>query len=597
MTLTSMKKIQRYAVLGLAVVLGAISCSKNDFNAEEKGRFSLKVLFDPATRATPEELAENCTINIYNAEGLIRTYEGVDAMPDQLWLVSGNYRCDILAGTESPASFTDKTYEGSKPFTISTGTTTTVQVECRVNNVIAAVAFDQTVAEQFTAYEAKVGGKLEENNCLTFNTSSDAVGYFTLDKDATALLWQFSGTHVKYGTFTKIGSIEGVEKGKQYNLTFTYTKGTPEGDFTFDIEVIKTTEDVEDNIIFEADPTGVAAVGKWDVWAKHATLYANVAESEFGSEGIAIQVRAAGTDAWTAFEASKAGDNLFKAVATRLGPETTYEYQLVVNGAAIGSPKTFKTDYVAMIPNPGMENWNNNEGWPMPYASGENAWWGNGNKAADMAGLIISESDGSTYTEGSKSAKLSGKQIKILTIDKVAPGNLFSGYFVGTVGTSGGKVNVGRPFTARPSAMKVDYKYTCGKITHNEGGPANDNASHNVGDPDRCHIYIALGDWNYKTYGGTAECPVQLNTTDPSTLFDPNSDAVIAYGELVRGESVTDWTEAIIRLTYKDTERRPTHIIISCTSSKLGDYLTGSYNSTLWVDNFELIYDEQVVTE
>ena len=55
--------------------------------------------------------------------------------------------------------------------------------------------------------------------------------------------------------------------------------------------------------------------------------------------------------------------------------------------------------------------------------------------------------------------------------------------------------------------------------------------------------------------------------------------------------------EAIIRLTYKDTERRPTHIIISCTSSKLGDYLTGSYNSTLWVDNFELIYDEQVVTE
>ncbi|MBO7278305.1 MAG: DUF4493 domain-containing protein [Bacteroidales bacterium] len=592
-----MKKIRTYIALGLALAFGATSCTKNDLNSEEQGGFSLKVLFDPATRATPEELAQDCTINIYNTEGLIRTYEGIDAMPEKLWLVTGDYRCDILAGTPCAASFTEKTYKGSQPFTITAGTTTTVQVECRINNVMASVAFDQTILDQFSTYEAKVGGTLEDDQCLTFDASNDAIGYFTLAEDATALLWQFSGTHVKYGPFSKSGSIQDVEKGKKYSLTFTYTKGNPEGDLTFDIEVIKTTEEVEDNIIFEADPTGVAAVGKWDIWAKHATLYANVAESEFGSEGIAIRVRAAGTETWTAFPATKAGDNLFSTVATNLNPETTYEYQLVVNGEIIGSAKTFKTDYISLIPNAGMENWNNNEGWPMPYASGDAAWWGNGNKAADMAGLIISESDGSTYTEGSKSAKLSGKQIKILTIDKVAPGNLFSGYFVGTVGTSGGKVNVGRPFTARPSAMKVDYKYTCGTITHNEGGPANDNGSHNIGDPDRCHIYIALGDWDYKTYGGTAECPVQLNTTDPSTLFDPNTDAVIAYGELVRGEDVNDWTEAVIRLKYKDTHRRPTHIIISCTSSKLGDYLTGSYNSTLWVDNFELIYDEQVVTQ
>lgn len=592
-----MKKILTYVALGLAVVFGATSCNQNNIGAEGKGEFSLKVLFDDATRATAEELAESCTINIYNAEGLIRTYTGIDAVPEKMWLVTGDYRCDILAGTESAASFTDKSYKGSQPFTITAGATTTVKVECRVNNVIAAVAFDQTIADQFSTFEAQVGSELTEGKALTFNSSSASVGYFTLAKGTTALQWQFSGTHVKYGAFSKSGSIEDVEKGKKYTLTFTYTKGTPEGELMFDIAVVKTTEDVEDNIIFEADPTGVAAVGKWDIWASHATLFANVSESEFGSEGIAIQVRAAGTEEWTAFEATKAGDNLFSTVASGLNPETTYEYQLVVNGEAIGSAKTFKTDYIATIPNAGMEDWNEGEGWPMPYASGGTAWWGNGNKAADMAGLVISESDATTYSEGTKSAKLSGKQIKILTIDKVAPGNLFSGYFVGTVGTSGGKVNFGRPFTARPSAMKVDYKYTCGAITHNEGGPDNDNTPHAKGDPDRCHIYIALGDWDYKTYGGTAECPVQVNTTDLSTLFDPNSEAVIAYGELVKGETVSDWTEEVIRLKYKDTNRRPTHIIISCASSKLGDYLTGSYNSTLWVDDFELIYDENVVTE
>ncbi|MBQ5595956.1 MAG: DUF4493 domain-containing protein, partial [Rikenellaceae bacterium] len=513
-----MKKFITYIALGLAVAFGATSCNQDNTLAEGKGEFSLKVLFDDQTRATAEELAADCTINIYNSEGLIRTYKGIDAVPEKMWLVTGDYRCDILAGKESAASFTDKSYKGSKAFTINAGATTTVSVECRVNNVIAAVAFDATIADQFSTFEAQVGGELTEGKALTFNSSSASVGYFTLDKNTTALQWQFSGTHVKYGAFTKTGSIEGVEKGKKYNLAFTYTKGTPEGDLKFDIAVVKTTEDINDNIIFEADPTGVAAVGKWDVWAKHATLFANVSESEFGTEGIAIQVRAQGSEEWTVVEAEKAGDNLFSIVAAGLTPETTYEYQLVVNGAAVGSAKTFKTDYISTIPNAGMEDWNSGEGWPMPYATGGTSWWGNGNKAADMAGLVISESDASTYSQGTKSAKLSGKQIKILTIDKVAPGNLFSGSFVATVGTKGGKVNFGRPFTARPSAMKVDYKYTCGAITHNEGGPSNDTTPHAVGDPDRCHIYIALGDWDYKTFGGTSESPVQVNTTDVSTL-------------------------------------------------------------------------------
>lgn len=592
-----MKKIITYIALGLAVVFGATSCNQDNAPAEGKGELSLKVMFNDQTRATAEELAADCTINIYNSEGLIRTYKGIDALPATMWLTTGEYRCDVLAGTESAASFTDKTYKGSKAFTISAGATTAISVECRINNVIAAVAFDATIADQFSSYEAVVGGELTDDKALTFNNSTASTGYFTLAKGVTALQWQFSGTHVKYGAFSKTGTIEGVEKGKKYTLTFTYTKGTPEGNLVFDIAVVKTTEDIEDNIIFEADPTGVAAVGKWEVWATHATLKANVSESEFGSEGIAIQVRAQGTEEWTVIDATKMGDNLFSVVASGLTPETTYEYQLVVNGEAVGSSKTFKTDYITTIPNAGMEDWNNDEGWPMPYATGGTSWWGNGNKAADMASLVISESDASTYAEGTKSAKLSGKQIKILTIDKVAPGNLFSGSFVATVGTKGGKVNFGRPFTARPSAMKVAYKYTCGAITHDEGGPSNDPTPHAVGDPDRCHVYVALGDWDYKTFGGSAESPVQVNTTDVSTLFDPNNDAVIAYGELVKGETVSNWTEEVIRLKYKDTERRPTHIIISCSSSKLGDYLTGSYNSVLWVDDFELIYDENVVTE
>ena len=149
-----MKKFITYIALGLAVAFGATSCNQDNTLAEGKGEFSLKVLFDDQTRATAEELAADCTINIYNSEGLIRTYKGIDAVPEKMWLVTGDYRCDVLAGTESAASFTDKTYKGSKSFTISAGATTTVSVECRVNNVIAAVAFDATIADQFSTFEA-----------------------------------------------------------------------------------------------------------------------------------------------------------------------------------------------------------------------------------------------------------------------------------------------------------------------------------------------------------------------------------------------------------------------------------------------------------
>ena len=79
-----MKKIITYIALGLAVAFGATSCSQDNTPVEGKGEFALKVLFDDQTRATAEELAENCTINIYNSEGLIRTYNGVEAMPSMV---------------------------------------------------------------------------------------------------------------------------------------------------------------------------------------------------------------------------------------------------------------------------------------------------------------------------------------------------------------------------------------------------------------------------------------------------------------------------------------------------------------------------------
>ena len=42
---------------------------------------------------------------------------------------------------------------------------------------------------------------------------------------------------------------------------------------------------------------------------------------------------------------------------------------------------------------------------------------------------------------------------------------------------------------------------------------------------------------------------------------------------------------------YKDTERKPTYIVISACASYLGDYFTGGVGSTLYIDEFELLYE------
>ena len=115
-------------------------------------------------------------------------------------------------------------------------------------------------------------------------------------------------------------------------------------------------------------------------------------------------------------------------------------------------------------------------------------------------------------------------------------------------------------------------------------------------DYDRAQIKIALGTWDYRTYGGTSNCPVQVNTTDVSTFVDFNTDiSTIAYGSLIlqgdASNSTNVWQQITIPLDYKDQTAYPSYIIISCAASMLGDYFTGSEESELWVDGMELLYE------
>ena len=139
-------------------------------------------------------------------------------------------------------------------------------------------------------------------------------------------------------------------------------------------------------------------------------------------------------------------------------------------------------------------------------------------------------------------------------------------------------MNFGRPYSSRPSALKGYYKYNAGTIDKAKT-PYEDL----IGQKDSCHIYVGLFTWDK---------PFPVNTST-GTFVDRtwNNENMVAYGELVNGETIKDYTPFTIRLKYRDYTTKPTYILIVASASKYGDYFTGSTSSVLLLDECELVFE------
>ena len=611
-----MKKIISIIAMGLA--LSAVSCTKQEM-AENNGvgMLSVDMNFSDQTRAMTEgELAATAQVNIYKADysGLVRSYT-YSNIPSPLYLAADSYRVDVLAGeavAQNPktASWDSKSYKGSQPFTITAGQVTNVQVVANVNNAVTKVSFDSTVEENFNdGYSMTIA--LGENNLVYTSDKSGAEGYFIVaGLFEPALTWTFTGTLTKDGsTFTKTGVIENVQPGKLYGLNLKYT--IKDGDLEFTLSVDRTTEIIDDTIIFEPVSTGLSASSIYEIWAAHATVHADVDAAE--SEGKSVQFAySSDNQDWKTVDGINDSEGTWKADLTGLTPSTAYTYKLMIDGVQIGDALTFTTEAAPNLPNASFEYASLVSGASYykfydpscGIEDGMTMFWGSGN-GEGSEGVNGSASMNIVITYIDTNDKVDGKQSVLAQTGSMAgflaAGNLFTGQFDGLVGTSGGKVNFGRPWSSRPTALKLWCKYKTDKIDIIN----NNNLGVSTSDYDRAQIKVAIGTWDYRTYGGTKASPVHINTTDESTFVDFYTDPnTIANGDLIihndgyilnKAEKVTaatdTWVEYVIPLTYRNTNAYPTHIVVSCASSQFGDYFTGNDGSQLWLDAFELIYE------
>ena len=235
-----------------------------------------------------------------------------------------------------------------------------------------------------------------------------------------------------------------------------------------------------------------------------------------------------------------------------------------------------------------MEHWDALR--PAADAPLAEQFWGSGNPGSMTLKKLVTtnEKDPRPGSEGQYCAQLKSQYVAFLGVGKFAAGNLFSGHYAETKGTDG-IVNFSQPFTSRPVALHGWVKYNRGKMDYIKGSPV--GMSFAKGDPDEGIIYMALGRWTAAEYGGTEQSPVQVYTRDTKTFFDPEGKDVIAYGEVVFTTSVDEWREFTVKLDYTATDVVPTHLMIVCSASRYGDYFTGSSDSVMWVDDFELVYE------
>lgn len=337
---------------------------------------------------------------------------------------------------------------------------------------------------------------------------------------------------------------------------------------------VKYHDIVEEWTVMVSQTDKTVATGEADAWVNVAWLHGT------GEEGMsnAFEYKETSASTWTKVPEKDITmvDGEMIACISGLKAQTSYTFR-VSSGEDYGDEVEFTTEIAVSLPGGTFDEWYKEGKVWNPWAEGGTPIWDTGNDGATTLGESNTQPTDDTWNGKGQAGRLESKFVGIGSIGKFAAGNLFIGNFVGVDGTNG-ILDLGRPFTARPTKLRGHYKYSTAPIKYTVSG-----FEHLKELPDTCSIYVAIGDWPE---------PVRIQTK-PSDLkvFDKNNQHVIAYAEFNSGTTVTEYKDFELTLDYRYTNRIPTYIIVVCSASKFGDYFVGGAGSVLYVDDFTLEYD------
>lgn len=605
-----MKKI--YSLLLFLLCIFIVSCQNDNDSLNNVGYLRLNVNANNSanTKAVPDDYKpKQIAVQIINSKGVVvKETDDSQTWNSPIELETGTYTVKASSngfdGQES--GFDIPYYAASKEITIQSGKELQETITCTLANVKVTVKFDETFLEKFKgrSINVQVGDLTNANkfSSLNFSTTETRSAYFPVGNLYATI--SINNPDDQYQPYTLTQRFENVQAKDHYILNY---KVQETGSSNITVTVDPTTHEYSYTFTVSTEATNKAEFTTGS-WGNTAFLKAEnvTTDSGVGSEGITFQYRVkkseqtkSGETDWIDIETTVEGST-YTAILTGLTASTTYEYRLATaEGETIGNISEFTTSEAEnreTLYNGNFDHWNKVDKTWYPNEVGHNFWDSSNPGTTQGAASIVNKNpttgvSSPVHTEGGQAACLKSEFISvnlwITKIEKFAAASLYVGAFGELSGTEGAIINFGQPFTSRPVALKGYFQYAPMAIDHvGNNQPAN---TVSIGDSDMCSIFIILSKGTY-----------QVDNTDTSTLLTEekvkNTDQFIAYGELPASECVStngQWKEFNIPLKYKENAfgEQPTHLIIVCSSSKYGDYFTGGAGSTLYVDDFELIYD------
>lgn len=206
---------------------------------------------------TDDELAAKTLIWISNSKGVVRKYNGIGEVPAQgVWLLADNYVAEAWTGDSVPASFEDKHFKAHEEFSIGSGETRQLNLECKIANVVVVVDYDESVRDLVSECVFEAGHKAGK---LTYEglEASGKPGYFMMPSFDKNISYTFTAkNNLNDGAVTKHGAIENAKPGHKY--TVHISQGDPNvsefGGALFDIEVDETEIEVAEVIEIQMEP-------------------------------------------------------------------------------------------------------------------------------------------------------------------------------------------------------------------------------------------------------------------------------------------------------------------------------------------------------
>lgn len=593
-----MKKTFFSFIISLATLL-VMSCQQDDLEGNV-GYLRVEVGTNSyvSTRIADEYNPQQIALQIVNSKGEIvtSTDDWETLAGTQLRLPAGVYTLNASSngfdGSES--GYDIPYYAGSEQVTVQTGKEVTANIVCTLANVKVTVNYDESF-QQFKTATTEVASALEGVAALNFTMNEELKpGYFPVgDLNVTVNVTNNAGQ-----SHSQTTNITDVKARKHYILNFKVAEAGSINKPTVTINGEEIVYSFTFNVSTEAATK--LSVEQANAWSNFAYVRGSIESQEAGTEldaaNMTFEYKATSDEEWTSIVAQVDGANAFKATLTNLKPGTQYSYRMAYNGGSDAIFKSdasnFTTENQEVVPNLSFDDWCTVKNAGLIgtgntyYATSDynNLFWDSGNEGANTLSVENPTQPEETDVISGKAAKLTSK---VVASTQFAAGSLFTGDF-GSASLSplGAYLDFGRPFTGRPSQLKGYYKYNPVNINYIDTERV---TAVQKGDRDLCSIYILLADW---------EAPFAVSTGD-NKFVDINDPSVIAYGELgadkTSPESMANYEEFTIDIKYRDITRKPTYILIVCSSSKYGDYFTGGKGSTLLLDEFQLVYGEPVL--